>query len=531
MATTPPYINQSEGTEIAKSVLASAYPDIQERIDNAVVAGQSGDYLGVVNDASFNPGTPTGNVWYLATVTGVTYANFGGLTVNKFSGNKPVLFAVLSYQNGTWQKGEILGVEDSGNLRLFLQTFDGFLISIGDSQTEQVNNGDSNTYSYIEPTATSAFTGAPAYKHLKPEFRWTNIFNAADDKNLTLLNLGVGGSRISWRGGAGGMAFNEEASHFNMLGNVSPEWSGIATTMMGWNNNQREITAEADKVKFYDVFKVSTMAVIARLLIDDFAGIAFIGWDRNGNSGVNNWSTNGANGERVSQYNPQTFMPFRLNNNQNVNRYYTRLNSGNFLQFTLTGKRAVALFLETGWEGANTTGGTFDVLVNGVVYGSYTTNYVCPATNQMGLDFFPMVIWLENVPNNCTIRINQTDTGTSMVRFLAYGWVNKTGSNVNNKAILVGSTSGNNFQHSTSMIKRMSDSAKLAVDCFNGYNVLFANVATNWVPYTDQQPDDLAHITPTGSVHIASAFSNNLAKADYGVSANFIKDFNEVVNA
>ncbi|MBP0904847.1 hypothetical protein ACFSKN_04730 [Mariniflexile gromovii] len=397
-------------------------------------------------------------------------------------------------------------VSEEGDLKPNLFYKKGSMIAYGDSQTEGFN------------FSGNAYTSG---SYLLEEYKWIYLFANSYNKNLSYLNRAVGGSRISWAGNNPSRLSHEEQSHFNKMGNLLPNWSGIVVTMLGWNNIGHTYTDETEKAAFFEVMKSAQMACIARLLIDDYGGVAFVGWNSVSETGAHSWSTNGANGNEDSAIATLTseFVPFRYTDVSSLSaRYYTKLNDGNFCQFTLSNKRACGLFFET-----SINGGEFEVLVNGTVYGTYTSQFT--GANGYSDDYYPFVIWVENLPPNAIIRVNQISTGTKVVRFLAFGFVEKDSINLKNKTLLIGSVCGNNYSRNSETIYKMWLGTKEAVGCFSEYkdSLKFVDVARNWVGYTDQEPNDLSHLTPTGNIHVAEAFDKNAKNPELSYSNKMIK--------
>ncbi|MBP0902399.1 hypothetical protein ACFSKN_02125 [Mariniflexile gromovii] len=389
------------------------------------------------------------------------------------------------------------------NRHLFIP-FNSF-IAYGDSQTEGFN-----------------FSGKPytdGGSYLLEAYKWVNIFANSYGKFLNYDNRAVGGSRISWKN-SGATYSHEHQSHFNKMGNLRPNWTGLVVSMLGWNNLGVSFSTEQEKTDFFEVMKSAQMSCIARMLIDNYGGIANVGWDSNYNTYVNSWSTDGTGVVEYSPFVANTeFLPFRYNADVLLNgRWHTKLEDGDFLQFTLNSKRACGLFFETG-----VNGGEFNVLVNGIVYGSYNSNYT-PLTGYDG-DVFPFVVWIENLPDNSVIRVEQTDTTTKEVRFLAYGYVERDSVPLSSKMLLVGSVCGNNYLRNSEIIYRMWLATKEAVGCFSDYsnNLKFVDVAKHWQGYKHQEPSDLSHLTDIGNVMVAESFQKNIENPVLSFSNKLIK--------
>jgi hypothetical protein len=363
----------------------------------------------------------------------------------------------------------------------------GALYCFGDSQTWGQNYGTS-------------FWADTTTHRLLDKYWWPHELATNNSRNLTVNNFAWSGSRLSYDPAAS--TDPGRFSHFNMTGNLPYNWTGLVTGMCGWNN----LDAAHIDTAYFSLLQSAHQAMIARFLIDDWAGVTAYGWPRNGGSGspgAYSWATTGTsdNSQAISdgsayfsyQYGfPVSTGPF-------TSRFRTALTSGQYVQFTLTHKRAIALFYETA-----SSGGTFDVLINGTKVTSGNNLYTQVATNDVGQ--FTKVVWIENAPDSAIVKLVSTNTGT--VYFMAFGWVDKASKYLKDRRIIYGSTSGNTYGKSDSVLYRNAVAAENAVASFSSYPVYFAAPYNSWIQSTDSDPQDAAHFTPWGSMHVADAFEH-----------------------
>lgn len=332
---------------------------------------------------------------------------------------------------------------------------------------------------------------------LLAKYRWPNILASNFGNSWVVNNYGVGSSTISYvPSRLGGAAVYSLKSHFNMTGYLPIGWKGVVATMMGWNN-MRTPTPDTLVATMERAFE----SHIARTLIDGYAGISASMWDYKKTAGVNQGVTSGTNMVDVPYFKPTTgFTPFPTNKNTDP-RFSVKLLPKDSVAFTLTNKRAIALFYETDVEAS----GSFDVYVNNIKVGSFNTTYLSSGNST---NLYPSVVWLENVPKSARVKMVQTGTPGSASYYLAYGWVDKTSSTVNDKKIITGSVLGNTANgHLPEDLKKMAIAAEQAAGAFPSYPVYFVN---NTIPFneaTDQEPEDISHLTDVGNYHVAQNFS------------------------
>lgn len=362
----------------------------------------------------------------------------------------------------------------------------GNLYGFGDSQTA---GGNSAGAPYSNGTT------------LYPQYRWLNLLSVMNSRNLAVNNYALGSTRISWA-----LDFTFIQSQFNRTGNLDRDWRGVAVAMNGWNNLSGETIDNED---FYRVKRHADEAFIAKLLIDDYAGISLKGWGSDyATNPVDNkfgWNTTGVGDSLIGlTMGVRNFFPFYFGDPLYDKRPRTKLESGDNASFTLTDKRAIAIFYET-----STNGGDFTVHINSVKYADGNNDYTTT-------ECFPGVIWIENVPATSTVTVTSTNGDLYL---LAFGWVDKNSTILPNKTIIYGTTSGNNLNASDSILYRVAQGAERAAGTFSTYPVFFANPYNNWVP-SDREPTDQPHITYLGNQHIANAY-NSAVKVN-GTSENII---------
>ncbi len=371
--------------------------------------------------------------------------------------------------------------------------------------------GDSQTYGSNHATSVDYTDGVD---RLLPAYRWVNMLGARDQRSLTVTNYAVGSSKLSWN--PSGSNYYEFFSQFNAWGQMSYDWEGVVAMMCGWNNTSSSTTDDA----FHAVMRRSYEALIARAIIDDYGGISINGWTREGTSfTLPSWSTTGAN----NQYSYATagdrrkVMPFYFGDASAV-RYRVDLETTEYVQFTLTGKRAVALFYET-----SSDGGPVAVQVNGVQVWSGTSLYA-------GSEQYPQVVWLDNLPATAVIKFVGALGASEHCYWVGAGWMDANTSRAKERSIIFGTTVANTANsRALAMLQRLAKQAEAAAATFADYPVYFADVFNAWVNSTDQEPQDVSHLTPVGNEHVYSAF-RSATRLARGYSPNRV-DVSNLLNS
>jgi hypothetical protein len=288
----------------------------------------------------------------------------------------------------------------------------------------------------------------------------------------------------------------------------------------------------------WNAVRSSYEALIARCLIDDYAGYTVSGYGHGGVAGASGqygWVTTGEDlypGNIPAQLSAQEFgaygWPFAFWTNNTagtmdtgIGQHETRLLNSKYLQFTLANKSAIALLLMS-----SPSGDTYQVTVNGAVISTNTTYY--STTNGNGdTGNYPLLCWIQNPPTNCAIVLSNTATDSGVVDFIGFGWVESTNSGipsyVRSKQIILGSPVADNYEGASDLVLyRMANCAYDACSVFGGqYPVWFANNYNAWVSNTDQEPVDPAHFTPAGAWQVAKNFAS-ATKASGGKDLNFV---------
>ncbi len=368
----------------------------------------------------------------------------------------------------------------------------GILYGFGDSQTWGANGGSNPIYT----------NGSRLYD----QFRWLNLLAAGEQgayRSLDPVNYGVGSTSLGWLNG------NPQIySHLNMMGNLNVDWAGTVAALCGWNNLGP--STPATDTAFFEMYQRAQEATIARLLLDGYAGLTAAGYNNAGLAAANGWTTTGINsGVTVTGSDFRNVYPFYYGVAA-TSRFTTQLDGSEYIDFSLAGKRAIALFYETSTSGSN-----FDVTVNGHVVYRGNSEW----TGSQDILAFPGVVWLENLPENAQIRL--TNSGSGTVDFLAYGWVEKTATYLNSRQILYGTTSGNIEGRSDSIVQAAAKYIYNAVSMFSEYPVFFANAFNSWNQDTDIELVDPAHLTPVGNMHVFNAF-NNAVKLPFSKSKRYV---------
>jgi hypothetical protein len=365
----------------------------------------------------------------------------------------------------------------------------GYLNVFGDSQTLGANNSG------------AAYTTTDAYgNRLKPEYRWTEALAGRDGRSLTLYNAGEGGSKISWDPTAdlSGPTYKWR-SHFNRFGVTADSWTGVAAFMPGWNDRPGTST----DAQFAANMRSAYAALAARALIDGYGGISTAGnLSTSTSTYMPSWSTTGTEADYTAtspDERPYT-RPFSIQNaggGYSLSRQTIQLQTTQYVQFTLTGKRGCGIFYET-----TPDGGPFSVLVNGNVVWTGTSLY------NDGTNFrFPRVAWIENLPPTAVIQVLGGMSAGQQVIFLAAGWTDWAPANLP-RLVIFGGTSGNLVAGSLTDVEMFNQemAARDVCGAFGDYNIWHADVYSSWVQATDQDPGDTAHFTPTGAWHVYQAF-------------------------
>jgi hypothetical protein len=404
------------------------------------------------------------------------------------------------------------------------------LYAFGDSQTSGFNAGGEwydGTYSMPEIGDITVVNRGG----LQPQFRWPSLLASNTAAQMTLSNFGIGGAKLSW------VFQTNDYPVFFQMGNLGPyPWAGGTVAIMGGFNNLE--TGANDSPLMWNVVRSSYEALIARCLIDDYAGYTVSGYGHGGVAGASGqygWVTTGEDlypGNIPAQLSAQEFgaygWPFAFWTNNTagtmdtgIGQHETRLLNSKYLQFTLANKSAIALFLMS-----SPSGDTYQVTVNGAVISTNTTYY--STTNGNGdTGNYPLLCWIQNPPTNCAIVLSNTATDSGVVDFIGFGWVESTNSGipsyVRSKQIILGSPVADNYEGASDLVLyRMANCAYDACSVFGGqYPVWFANNYNAWVSNTDQEPVDPAHFTPAGAWQVAKNFAS-ATKASGGKDLNFV---------
>lgn len=354
----------------------------------------------------------------------------------------------------------------------------GTLYAFGDSQTYGSNHATGVDYTDVGGRLLAAY-------------RFVDMLGGRDQRSLTVNNFAIGGSKISWA--PAGANDYEFFSQFNAWGRMAYDWEGVVVMMCGWNNTGSTTTDDA----FHAVMRRSYEALIARALLDDYGGISINGWTREGTSyALPSWSTTGSNNQYAYAVtgDRRKVMPFYFGDSSAA-RYRVDLDNTDYVQFTLSNKRAAALFFDTSADG-----GAIAVQVNGVQVWSGTSLYA-------GTQQFPQVVWLDNLPATAVIKFIGALGAGEHCYWLGAGWIDANTSREKERTILFGTTVANTTNsRSLAMLQRLAKQAEAAAAAFADYPVYFADVFNSWVQSTDSEPQDTSHLTPVGNEHVYSAF-------------------------
>lgn len=378
----------------------------------------------------------------------------------------------------------------SENLALIPRTIASNLYAFGDSQTAGSN-------------AATGVHYTDGLGKLLSQYRWPNIVADLNDNAMIVSNFAIGGQRLGWN--ALGSA---DWSIFNQMGGLGPNNGGqisphVVVVMGGWNSVNNYSTTDA----FFKHVKNAHEANIARLLIDHWGGIKSAGWADITNGGAPGvtpgfLTTAGASEDMPTAVGalPMQHNPFYYGDPTGF-RWVTRLTNGQYSQMTLTNKRAACVFLETD----AVQQGIATISVNGIAV--KTVDCSSADIGTFNDDHWPIVVWLENLPAVADLRVTCEVGGTKNIRFLAFGWVEKDNGLAKNRSIIYGSTVANSAnQHDPAVLFGCAKQAESAAATFSKYGVAFANPFNAWIESTDQEPQDISHLTPDGNAHVARAF-------------------------
>lgn len=362
--------------------------------------------------------------------------------------------------------------------------------------------GDSNTYG---TNAAKPGGVIPAAEH------WQTLVSAQlgwfQSSSYPLnSNYGQPGSRISW-------VSTNDKSHFNQLGRLTQGWTGPCVIMPGWNNlSSANMTAT-----FFTWLRRAHEACIARTLIDDWAGVGYQGYSRTGSAGANSWATTSSTNDTYSP--SDDVVPFSTTAAVG-DRLVTVLSANQTASFSLSGKRAIALFFETA-----PSGGAFTISVNGVQVGSFDSTFT---DANFTTDRYPFVIWLEGVPATAAISIAATAAAGSRY-FLGYGWVDVDTSAFRKRTIIYSTTIGNTANGRTvDTLNQAAFAAQAAASVFGSDypEVKFANVAQTCIGSTCFEATDVSHLTSgtggPGSRRVAESILNSVTVCG-GRSPNYLR--------
>lgn len=357
----------------------------------------------------------------------------------------------------------------------------GTLTAIGDSNTYGSNNATGEDYA----SAT----------RLLAAYRWVDMLATRDQRALSIANIAIGGSRVSWKDSAN---FYDQWSQFNAFGQVDYNWTGVLAMMPGWNNTSSSTTGD----DFYAAMRRAFEALVGRALIDDYGAISINGWMRSGTSDIiSGWSNTGSNNQYLygTSADRRKVMPFYFGDSSAA-RYRIDLDGTDYLQFTLTNKQSAALFFDT-----SSDGGAFTVRVNGQQVFAGTTAYAAPSAG----DQYPFMVWLDDLPASAVVRVTSAVGAGEHVYWLGCGWNDINTGKAVDRTIIVGSVIANTTSsRAVSMLQAVAQQSRAAVATFADYPVFWADVFNSWVQATDSEPQDTSHFTPSGGEHVYSAFRN-----------------------
>jgi hypothetical protein len=341
------------------------------------------------------------------------------------------------------------------------------LYALGDSQTLGVNAAVTNYTSGGLITATD---------------RYPNLLAAS--LSLTLNNLAVSGSSHSYNTSSAIL----RRTPINRFGvNVSANWTGLATLMIGYNN----IALFRTMSNYPGFYKNAQKAFIARSMIDGWAGVGSSGQDNTG-AAYASFSTTGT--QELSGNTDDTVFP--VGNPGTDQRNTIVLTASQQYGLELTNRSEAFVFFD-----AHETGGLAYVYTNNVFAGKIDSAFRAVGPDS-SLAAFTCSLRLPHLSGSTVVSVVNV-SGTN--RILGIGFITPT--NVANRVVIVGSpissfVFGPPYQAETAM----AVATQQAVSEFSAYPVFYADVISQMIPDQDMDIQDRNHLNISGNLHVFDAF-------------------------
>ena len=348
-------------------------------------------------------------------------------------------------------------------------------------------SGDSQTYCFNA-------SGSPVYTdtsitRLLPAYRWPNIYATSGGRNLTVHNLGITGSGLRFVSGQPGSATYAWQTQFYAMGQIPIDWTGTYVMMNGWNDFVGAGDASNELLR---LMRRAMEACTARAVISGYGGVTTAGAYYVAPLVVAGWTCTGTDETLLPP--SEACNPFPISGSAaNTAIRKIRLAPGQYIEFTVLDIERLALFFE-----AFSAGAPFTISINGDPLHTDT----CATT--LG-DFWPMVVWLEQVNPGDIVRITAGGVAGQTVLWHAAGYYS-AGVVAAARTVIVGTTSGNPNNHSIANIQRVAQQAALAAATHADMGVLYVDLASSWQA-GDNDGQDPDHLSPQGNLRLAAALT------------------------
>lgn len=345
--------------------------------------------------------------------------------------------------------------------------------------------GDSQTFGF-NASGSAVYTDTTISRLLQA-YRWPDIYASAGGRSLSVQNFGVTGSGLRFIGGQPMSAVWAWQTQFYSMGQLPINWAGTCAMTNGWNDCTGAGAASDELLR---VMRRAMEACTARAVINDFGGVTTAGAYRVAPQAVAGWSCTGT--DEVLTSPSEGCNPFPISGSAvNAVIRKIRLAPAQYIEFTVLAVERLALFLE-----AFSAGAPFTISVNGDAVHTDSCATTIP-------DFWPMVVWLENVTPGDVVRITAGGTAGQSVIWHATGYVAAVTA-APDRAVIVCTTSGNPNNHTVNNIQRVGQQALMAARTHADMGVLFADLASSW-QVGDNDGQDPDHISPQGNLRLARA--------------------------
>jgi hypothetical protein len=359
--------------------------------------------------------------------------------------------------------------------------------SFGDSQTAGAN------------AAVTNYTSSGA---ILSQYRYPNLISASLSLNLT--NLGKGGSSHSYNTGSEIL----RQTPINRFGaNVSANWTGLATLMIGYNN----INLFSQMSNFPAFYQSAQEAFVSRALIDGWAGVGSSGKDNTGTTWAS-FSTTGS--QLLSGFTDDCVFP--IGNPGTDQRTRIELTGTETYGITLTNKVDGFVYFD-----AHVNGGLAYVYTNGGFAGQIDSSFAALGPDSSPSSF-GCVLRLLNISGSTAITITNV-SGTNYI--LGVGFVSSRP--VTGRTIVVGSPVRSYIygEPYTAEIAMVAATQRAVSMYATDYPVYYADVNSRMIPLQDMDIQDRDHLNISGNLHVYEAFQNPIRPFggyDYGQAPSIL---------